>query len=98
MQIEGITPQPLGSAAGNTPGQAKEQGRLKDACSQFESLFLSQMFQEMRKSIPKNDFLGGGRDEETFNAMLDDERAKAWAQADGVGIANVLYQQLRNTL
>ncbi|MCL5774048.1 MAG: rod-binding protein [Firmicutes bacterium] len=98
MQIEGITPQPINQAVNLTPSKVKEEAKLKETCQQFESLFLTQLFAQMRKSIPKTELFGSGKDEELYNGMMDEERAKAWSQADGIGLANVLYQQLKQTL
>ena len=47
MQIQGITPQPMHEAADLAPSKKQDETKLKDACQQFESLFLSQMLKEM---------------------------------------------------
>lgn len=108
MHIEGITPQPMSQAAQETPARAKEDARLKDACKQFEALFLNQLMAQMRKSMPKANLFGEGddqgggqgesRDEEMFNSMLDQERSRAWAESDGIGLSNLLYQQMKETI
>ncbi len=56
------------------------------------------MFAQMRKSIPKTNLFGDGRDEELFQGMMDQERAKAWAESGGIGLANLLYQQMRKEI
>jgi Rod binding domain-containing protein len=38
----------------------------------------------------------GSREREMYESMLDSEMAKSWAQSDGIGLANVLYQQLKH--
>lgn len=98
MEIRGIIPHEVQKAADMAPSKQQEDAKLKETCQQFESLFLSQLFTQMRKSIPKSNLFGEGKDEEMFGSMLDQERAKAWAQADGIGLANLLYQQMRNTI
>ena len=98
MEIRGMIPREIQKAAEMAPSHKQEDAKLKDACKQFESLFLTQLFTQMRKSIPKTKLMGEGKDEEMFGSMLDQERAKAWAQADGIGLANLLYQQMRNTV
>jgi flagellar protein FlgJ len=103
MQIEGFNPEPLRQAAGNTPGRAKEEGKLKDACQQFEQMYLQQMLGEMRKCSGKEKGAGGGaggggQQDDMFQGMLDQERAKAWSQEGGVGLANMLFQQMKQTL
>ncbi|MEW6277557.1 MAG: rod-binding protein [Candidatus Eremiobacterota bacterium] len=99
MQIEGLTPLPLRQAAQEAPSKAGEEARMKQACQEFEQLFLTQMLAQMRSSVPKSDvFGGGGSQEEMFQGMLDQERAKAWAQEGGIGLANLLFQQMKETL
>lgn len=100
MQIEGLNPTPLPQAAeAASPSRAQEEKKLQEACTQFETLFLQQMLSQMRKSIPKSDiFGGGGSEEEMFMGMLDEERAKAWASEGGIGLADLLFRQMKNNL
>lgn len=98
MFIEGLTPQPLNKEAQAAPSQAREEAKLKEACQQFEQLFLNQMLAQMRKTVPKGTMMGGGQSEEMFNGMLDQERAKVWAQEGGIGLANMLFQQMKQNL
>ena len=58
MQIEGITPRPMREAAELSPSKKQDETKLKQACEQFESLFLTQMLKEMKKSIPKSESEG----------------------------------------
>jgi peptidoglycan hydrolase FlgJ len=98
MQIEGFDSQPLRHSSENTPGRAKEEAKLNQACQQFEEMYLTQMFAQMRKSCKSKDGLGGGQQEEMFQGMLDGERAKSWSKEGGVGLANLLYQQMKQSL
>ena len=98
MFIEGMTPQPLRKEASAAPSNRKEEAKLQQACSQFEELFLTQMMTQMRKTVPKGGMLSGGQQQEMFNGMLDQERAKAWAQEGGIGLANMLFQQMKQNL
>lgn len=101
MQIEGFNPEPLRQAADKTPGRAKEETKLKEACQQFEQMYLQQMFTQMRKASKMGGGeggLGNSQGEEMFTGMLDQERAKTWSQEGGVGLANLLFQQMKKTL
>ncbi|MGV8118551.1 MAG: rod-binding protein [Vulcanimicrobiota bacterium] len=97
MQIEGITPQPMKETAECTPSKKQDEAKLKDACQQFESLFLSQILKEMKKSIPKSDE-EGGKDKEMYEELMYDEIAKSMAASGGVGMANILYQQMKDVM
>ncbi|MBU1106322.1 MAG: rod-binding protein [Candidatus Riflebacteria bacterium] len=68
----------------------KELGKLKNACSDFESIFMHQMLKEMRKTVNKTGMINGGQAEEIFADMLDQERAKTMS----IGLGDILYMQL----
>ena len=67
---------------------------LKEATQAFESLFLHYLMETMRSTVPKGDLFHGGQSEEIFTDMLDQEIAQV-ASKRGIGIASLLYQQLR---
>jgi peptidoglycan hydrolase FlgJ len=67
---------------------------LRSACEGMEALFITHMLSEMRKTVPKSDFLGGGRGEEIYTSLMDAERAKQMAGAGGLGLSSVLLEQL----
>ncbi|MBM3463045.1 MAG: flagellar biosynthesis protein FlgJ [Armatimonadetes bacterium] len=94
--IEGMSPIPPQGAADYDPSKkAREDAKLKEAVQQFEQVFLKQLFSEMRKSVPKTNLMGEGKEQEMFEGMLDDERAKAWSQSGGIGLADMMYQQMK---
>ncbi len=98
MQIEGFTPQPLAQAAtASAPSQAADEAKLREACQQMESVFLNQMLAQMRKCSMAGEEGGlfGSKDQEMFQGMLDQERAKAWSQSGGVGLASILFEQMK---
>ncbi|MCE1247652.1 MAG: rod-binding protein [Firmicutes bacterium] len=107
MRIEGVDPRMLSTSAKELPSVAGEDKRLKDACKQYESVFLNQLMSEMRKTIPKSGLMGGEGEEggeggesnekEMYDSMMDTEMANAWASSEGVGLANILYQQMKQS-
>lgn len=76
---------------------AREDGQLKKVCQDFESIFIYLMMKEMRKTVTETKLFHGGRAEEIFRDMMDEELSKdmAKAPAGGVGIGAMLYQQLK---
>ena len=72
----------------------KDKVRLKEACRQMESLFLGSMYKQMKGTIPQSDFLPKSFARKTFETMLDDEFAKEASKGQGVGLAQMLYEQL----
>ncbi|WP_051257993.1 rod-binding protein [Desulfovibrio cuneatus] len=78
----------------NRMGNSKDKdGKLRDACEGFESIFIQRMWEQMRKNVPKEGYLHS-KDEETYQSMFDVELSKKMASAGGIGLAEVLYQQL----
>ncbi|OGK12516.1 MAG: hypothetical protein A2W80_19115 [Candidatus Riflebacteria bacterium GWC2_50_8] len=72
----------------------KELGKLKKACSDFESIFMHQMLKEMRKTVKKTGMVHGGQAEEIFADMLDQERSKSMS----IGLGNILFMQLSRSI
>ena len=76
------------------PGKDEAAARkLKEACQGFESIFLQRIWEQMRKSVGKEGYLHS-RDEESYQAMFDQELAKKMAEAGGIGLADMLQEQL----
>ncbi len=72
----------------------KDDPRLAAACAEMESLFLSHLLKEMRATVEKSGFIDGGQAEEIFTALLDVELSKKMSVAGGIGLANILFEQL----
>ncbi|MBC7076206.1 MAG: rod-binding protein [Syntrophomonadaceae bacterium] len=79
---------------------AKEdnKGRLYSACQEFESIFLNQVFDCMRATIPRNDFTGYSFAREVFDSMLYQEYSKEISKTKSIGIAEMLFNQLNQTV
>ena len=76
--------------------QTKEEKELLHAAEEFESFFIYMLLKEMRKTVPKTGLIHGGRAEEIWQDMLDEEIGKQIAHTPGMGlgIAEMLYRQL----
>lgn len=98
MMIEGMSPMDPRKAAAAGPSQAGEEKKLTEACQQFEQMFLTQMMKQMRAAGPKGGMFGGGQGSEQFADMLDQERAKDWAQNGGIGLASMLFEQMKQQM
>jgi flagellar protein FlgJ len=92
MFMKGLYSQGSPSANSDTKNGDLE---LKGACEQFESLFLEDLLRIMRESIPKTGLFDGGRGEEIYRSLLDQEMAERMAAAGGVGLARILFERLR---
>ena len=74
-----------------------EATKLKEACRDFEALFIKQMLDTMRKTVNKSGMLDGGMAEDVFEDMLYDEYSKSMADTGDFGIAKLMYSELSGT-
>lgn len=72
----------------------RDPEKLKEACSELESLFIYYLLREMRASVPKSGLMGDGKTEETYTSMMDLELSREIAQTKGIGIASAIYEKL----
>jgi len=72
----------------------QDEKKLKEACAEFESLFIYQLMKQMRKTIVKSGLTGGGKGEEIFTSMMDEELSKQMSSRQGLGLKDVLIEQL----
>ena len=88
--------QKIGGApeAAKKPAADEPDPQLRAVCSEMESLFINYLFQEMRATIDKSDFISGGRAEEIFTSLLDVELSRKISSAGGIGLSEILLEQL----
>lgn len=68
--------------------------RINETAQDFEAMFISEMFKPMFESVKVNETFGGGKGEEIFSGFLRDEYGKLLAQTGGIGIAELVREQL----
>jgi len=73
---------------------AKDDVKLKATCRDMEAMFLNMMMADMRKTVQKSKLVDTSK-EEIMTSMLDGEVTKNMASAGGIGLADMLYRQLR---
>ena len=71
--------------------------KLREACEGFESIFIQKMWQEMRKSVHQSTLLHS-RDEQFWQDMYDQELAKKMTSVGGIGLADMMFEQLSSHL
>lgn len=74
-----------------------DDAKLKEACSDFESIFIKQMLDSMRKTVQKTGLTDGGYAEELYQDMLYDQYAEKMAQTAHLGVAELMYRQLSSS-
>ena len=69
------------------------KGDLREVAEQFEAIFINQFLVQSRKTKLADD-LFGNKGTETYNSLLDQERAQQLASSVDLGIADALVRQL----
>lgn len=72
----------------------KDEKALKQACKDFESIFLQMMYKEMKQTVPTDDFTPKSFGQQTFEDMLDEKVTKNASDGKGIGIADAMYKQM----
>ncbi len=85
---QATTPKSVKSRKGQDPE------KLRETTQQFEAIFIQQMYTEMRKTIPDDGLIQRGNADEIYTQMLDLEAAKVTAQQGGIGLADLMMEQL----
>ena len=69
------------------------KGDLREVAEQFEAIFINQFLAQSRKTKLAEDPFGN-KGTETYNSLLDQERAQQLASSVDLGIADALVRQL----
>lgn len=86
-----MTPvQPIGASA----PQAPRDQALYEVAQELEATFLAEMLKSAGLGQSSESF-GGGAGEDQFSSFLVQEQAKAMVQAGGIGLAESLYNALK---
>jgi len=78
---------------GSPPRAAAPQQRLRQACQDFESLFVYKLLEQLRATIPQEGYLHGAQ-EDVYQTICDQQVAIALAKSGGIGLGEMLWRQL----
>ena len=70
------------------------KGQMRAAAEKFEAFFLRTVLEDMIPAPKEDIFGGGGNAENIWNSLLHEQYAEMLAKRGGVGIADLVYQQL----
>ncbi|CAH2030013.1 rod-binding protein [Trichlorobacter ammonificans] len=73
------------AASAREPLTAAKRQELKKISRDFEAMFTGMMLKAMRSTVPEDKLTGGGKAEETYRYLLDQEYATTAAQRGGAG-------------
>jgi len=73
---------------------SREEG-LRRTCETFEAIFTQQLFKSMRASVDTGGLLPKSQADEIFSGLMDKQVARDLASQGSLGIADMLFAQLR---
>ena len=99
MEINGmpaslLPPVSLPLTVPKTAQGATDAASAKKVAREFEAMFIGMMLKSMRETVGEDKLTGGGRGEETFRSLLDQEYAQSAAKNGGVWLAQMIERQL----
>ncbi|EGB13273.1 Flagellar protein FlgJ-like protein [Pseudodesulfovibrio mercurii] len=71
--------------------------RLREACQNFEAVFIGKLWDQMRQTVPKEGYLHS-KQEESYMGMFNRDFSEKMAQSGGIGLADMIYDQLSRKL
>ena len=75
------------------PGRNDDQ-KLREAVQGFEAIFIKQMWERMRATIPQEGYLHS-KEEQFYQSMFDYELSRSMAESGGIGLGDMLYAELK---
>ena len=90
------------SALANTErkltGAERELKKLREASQDFEAIFIKQMLDAMRRTVPKGGLIDGGMAEEIFEDLLYEERSRIMAKTGSFGLADIIFNKYKDSV
>ncbi len=75
-----------------TPEQ--QDAKLKGVGELYEKHFLREMVKAMRGTVSEGGFIKSNQAEKIFKEQLDQEYVEKWGEKGGIGLADMIHQQL----
>jgi len=74
--------------------EASRDPKKWEVAQQFEAMFVQQMFQAMRKTVPESGLTEESNGRRIFTDMLDQEMSTQASHQQSLGLADLIYRQL----
>ena len=74
--------------------EEKQNPSLHKACRQLESLFLSQLLKEMRKTVPHDGEIPEKNAESLYQSLFDNHLADILAEQQATGLGDYFYREM----
>lgn len=75
---------------------AQQDEQLREAAKMYEHQFLNEMIKAMRSTVQQDDgLIKHGMGEKIYSEQLDQQYAQNWTDRGGVGLADLIYNQIK---
>ncbi|MCB0350804.1 MAG: rod-binding protein [Bdellovibrionales bacterium] len=75
--------------------KADPDAKIREAAQMYEQHFLNEMTKSMRKTVEHSKLSEPSMAEKIYSEQLDGQYVESWAKSGGVGLANIIYDQLQ---
>lgn len=82
------------AAAQPTAAELAKRGQIEKTAKDFESSFLSVMFNEMFKDVGAEAPFNGGEGEAAFKSFMNDAMAKQVVRSGGIGLSDKVAKEM----
>jgi flagellar protein FlgJ len=69
--------------------------RVRRACAEFESIFITYMLKSMRNTVIEGGLLAKSNEGKIIDSMFDEKLGQEIANSGGIGIGKMLFEQLK---
>ena len=73
-----------------------QERRLREVAEMYEKQFLGEMIKAMRGTVKDSGLIPVSQGERIFRDELDGQYSEQWAKNGGIGLADLIYQQMRD--
>jgi flagellar protein FlgJ len=73
---------------------AAQDKKLHEVAELYEQQFLREMVKAMRSTVPDGGLVKKSQGEEIYKEQLDHNYVEQWSKTGGLGLQNIIYQQL----
>lgn len=85
---------PLGNRMMGRPQQKPPEQKLREVSDMYEKHFLREMMKAMRSTVHEGGFIQSNQAEKIFREQLDEQYVDKWGERGGIGLSNMIYDQL----
>ncbi len=86
----------LSPAGAEAPAKAAHprNEKIDDVAKMYEKQFLREMVKAMRTTVTESDLVPQSMGEKIYRSQMDEEYVEQWSNQGGVGLSNMIYEQI----